>query len=103
MTELGGGGRGIRVRGLKKSFGAVGVDHPVLKGIERVIDRQREEGRNPPGIEALQKRYEIRAFPTIVFAETDGRESARMEGFSGRAAFLEIMRGAARLPQPRGN
>jgi thiol:disulfide interchange protein len=69
----------------------------------RVVDRQREEGRNPPGIEALQKRYGIRAFPTIVFAEADGRESARMEGFHGRAAFLEVMRGAARFPGPRGN
>lgn len=69
----------------------------------RVVDRQREEGRNLPDVAALQRRYAIRAFPTIVFAEADGRESARMEGFRGRAAFLEIMRGARRFPQPHGN
>jgi thiol:disulfide interchange protein DsbD len=57
----------------------------------RVVDRRREEGRNPPEVEALQLRYSVRGFPTVVFADAGSAERARMEGFRGRGEFERIM------------
>ena len=57
----------------------------------RVVDRQREDGRNPPAVDALERRYAARGFPTVVFAEADGTELARMEGFRGREEFRKVM------------
>jgi thiol:disulfide interchange protein len=58
----------------------------------RIVDRQREDGKNPIVIEALQQRYKIDVFPTLVAADTSGREIARMTGYAGRSqldAFLK--------------
>jgi len=58
----------------------------------RVVDRQREDGRNPEGVEELQRRYEISAFPALIAAAPDGRLLGRLEGYAGRARlerFLE--------------
>jgi thiol:disulfide interchange protein len=60
----------------------------------RVLDRQREEGRNPRWVDSLQAHYRVNAFPTLIVAGTDGRESARLEGFLGRDATLGQLRGA---------
>ena len=57
----------------------------------RVTDRQQEDGRNAPDVEALQRRYSVNAFPTVVFADPDGNELARMEGFGGRRQFQKLM------------
>lgn len=57
----------------------------------RVVDRQQEEGKNRPEVAALQQRYSVRGFPTVVFADDAGRERARMEGFRGRAEFERLM------------
>ncbi len=57
----------------------------------RVIDRQREDGRNTAEIDALQHKYRITSFPTLVAADASGRELARMEGYPGKdrlQAFL---------------
>jgi thiol:disulfide interchange protein len=57
----------------------------------RIMDRQREDGRNTPDVEELQRRYRVTAFPTLVVADASGREIARMEGYGGRQrleAFL---------------
>ena len=48
----------------------------------RVVDRQREDGHNPPAVEELQRRYEISAFPTLVVAAPDGRMLGKLEGYS---------------------
>jgi thiol-disulfide isomerase/thioredoxin len=58
----------------------------------RVVDRQREDGRNPPAVEELQRRYEISAFPALIIAAPDGRLLGKLEGYAGRARlerFLE--------------
>src|SRR5262245_9654617 len=47
-----------------------------------VVDRQREEGRNPPEIAALQEQYQIEAFPTLVIVGP-GREPATFSGYQG--------------------
>jgi thiol:disulfide interchange protein len=55
-----------------------------------VVDRQQEEGRNSEEVAALQLRYGVQGFPTIVFADATG-ERARMEGFRGREHFQQVM------------
>ena len=57
----------------------------------RATDRQREEGRNTPAVEALQRRYGVRGFPTVVIADAAGNERARMEGYRGRAEFERML------------
>ena len=47
----------------------------------RVVDRQREDGKNTASIQELQRRYGIQAFPTLVITDANGREIARSEGF----------------------
>jgi thiol:disulfide interchange protein len=59
----------------------------------RVLDRQREEGRNAGWVDSLQARYRVDSFPTLIVAGVDGRESSRLEGFMGRAATLGQLRG----------
>lgn len=67
----------------------------------RVVDREREEGRNPASIDELQKRYKVAAFPTLVVADADGREIGKLEGYSGKerlVQFLEESRGKKPAP-----
>jgi thiol:disulfide interchange protein len=59
----------------------------------RVLDRQREEGRNEHWVDSLQARYRVNSFPTLIVAGVDGRESRRVEGFMGRDATLGLLRG----------
>src|SRR5688500_14372062 len=57
----------------------------------RITDRQQEDGRNPPEVDALEKQYSVRGFPTIVFVNASGGEVGRMEGYKGRDELLRIM------------
>lgn len=57
----------------------------------RVLDREREEGKNPPAIEELQHRYGVEAFPTLVAADASGKEIARFEGWSGRDGLKDFL------------
>jgi thiol:disulfide interchange protein len=57
----------------------------------RVVDRQREEGKNPPDIDDLQRRYEVSGFPTLVAASPDGRLIVKLEGYRGRAALVAFL------------
>jgi thiol:disulfide interchange protein len=56
----------------------------------RIVDRQREDGANPPLVAQLEKAYSVRGFPTVVVADASG-EKGRMEGFSGRAQFEKMI------------
>ena len=56
----------------------------------RVTDRKREDGANAPNVQALQDRFGVRAFPTIVFADGDGVVKQRMEGFRGAETFAQM-------------
>ena len=48
-----------------------------------VIDRRREEGRNPAEVDRLQEQYGIEAFPTlVVFSPATGR-SLESRGYGG--------------------
>lgn len=48
----------------------------------RVVDRQREDGHNTKEITALQKRYRVFAFPTLVAVGEDGEPIALLVGNS---------------------
>jgi thiol-disulfide isomerase/thioredoxin len=58
----------------------------------RVLDREREEGKNPERVAELQRRYSIEAFPALIVAAPDGKAVGREEGWGGKdnlRAFLE--------------
>jgi len=48
-----------------------------------IVDRRREEGRNPPEIEILQQRFQVDAFPTLVVFSPAGGRAMRTKGFGG--------------------
>jgi thiol:disulfide interchange protein len=61
----------------------------------KVIDRQREDGRNSDAVQHLMNRYGVNAFPTVVIAASDGSVRDRAVGYNGRdkfAAFLDRQR-----------
>jgi thioredoxin-related protein len=57
----------------------------------RVLDREREEGRNPPAVSELERRFGVEAFPTLVVADADGKEIARHEGWGGREGLRKFL------------
>lgn len=61
----------------------------------RIVDRQREDGKNPPDIEALQQRYKIDVFPTLIVADASGREIARMPGYANKAQLEAFLKDAS--------
>ena len=58
----------------------------------RVLDRNREEGRNSPDVDELQQRYTVNGFPTLVFARPGEAARGRMEGFRGREEFERLVK-----------
>jgi thiol:disulfide interchange protein len=61
-----------------------------------IVDREHEDGENPPEIAELQGRYQVDAFPTlIVFSPRTGR-SLRTEGFGGADQTIQWITAAAR-------
>jgi thiol:disulfide interchange protein len=57
----------------------------------KVTDRMQEDGRNTPEVAALEQRYSVRGFPTVVVADPNGSEQGRMEGYRGREQFERVM------------
>lgn len=72
-----------------------------VKGIEedfvpvKVTDRRREDGRNTPDVDALQKDTRVTSFPTLVVVRPDGIAAVRNVGYSSRGATLAFLREAA--------
>lgn len=62
----------------------------------RLTDRRKEEGRNPAHVERLQNLYNVNAFPTVVFVDSNGGVKNRMQGYGGRDAFDEQLAALAR-------
>ena len=54
----------------------------------KVMDREREEGKNPPSVQELQDRHKVSAFPTLVVARADGSQVAQTVGSSGGASGI---------------
>ena len=65
----------------------------------RVLDRAREDGQNSPEVAALQARYHITGFPTLIVV-SPGNQPQVLDGYPGRAqtiGWLEQAAGRARL------
>ncbi len=62
----------------------------------RVVDREREDGKNPPAVEELERRYSVDVFPTLVVAAPDGRLIAKLQGFGGRDKLLRFLEESSR-------
>ena len=54
-----------------------------------VVDRQREEGRNSPWVDSLQRAYGVTAFPTLIVADADGKVLEKIEGYPGANDFVQ--------------
>jgi thiol:disulfide interchange protein len=67
----------------------------------RIVDRQREDGKNSPEISALQRKHRVQVFPTLVVAGPDGGEVAKFEGYRGREALMKFLKESAAAPAPR--
>jgi thiol:disulfide interchange protein len=57
----------------------------------KVVDTQREQGRNGPEVQSLMDRYGVNAFPTIVIAAADGSVRNRVVGYPGRDQFAALI------------
>lgn len=77
----------------KEAWGDDAIADKVNTGFvaARVVDRQREDGKNPPAIQELHRRYNIQAFPTLLVTDASGREIARSEGFRDRETVVKFL------------
>ena len=63
-----------------------------------VVDRYREDGHNPPEVDALQQRFQVQAFPTLVVLSPATGRFEKSEGYMGPDATVEwIAKSAASL------
>jgi len=67
----------------------------------RVVDRSREDGRNPAAVDSLQRRYGVDAFPTLVVGMPGAVRFERTSGYGGRAATLEWLAESATTERQR--
>jgi thiol:disulfide interchange protein len=57
----------------------------------RVVDREREDGKNPSAIAELQSLFSVRAFPTLIVADADGKVFGRFEGYGGKERLVKFL------------
>lgn len=55
----------------------------------RVLDRQREEGRNSDAVNVLQQMYRVHAFPTLVVTSPDGTRHEALQGYRGSLSTIQ--------------
>ena len=55
----------------------------------RIVDRQKEEGHNPPETERLMSAYSVNEFPTLIATWPGGSNYESKGGYMGRAATLQ--------------
>ena len=53
-----------------------------------LVDRVREQGENPAALEALQRRFDVQAFPTLVVLSPASGRFVRRVGYPGDAEAL---------------
>jgi thiol:disulfide interchange protein len=64
----------------------------------RVIDRLQEDGANSRPVEALQRRYAVSEFPTLIVADGDDGQRGRMVGFRDKASVDDLLSRSLALP-----
>ena len=62
----------------------------------RVMDRYQEDGKNPPDVAALQNKYGITGFPTLVVRYPND-QSTKQVGYGNAETTLQFLRGAVHL------
>lgn len=68
----------------------------------RILDRAQETGSNPPEIQALQKRYAVDAFPTLVIVASDGRVLKTQRGYAGSEGTRFFLESAVKAKGTQG-
>jgi thiol-disulfide isomerase/thioredoxin len=58
----------------------------------RVVVWQHKDRGNAPAVAALEQRFEVRGFPTLVVARPDGTLVARLEGYPGHRRTFAWLR-----------
>ena len=58
----------------------------------RVLDRQREEGRNSAEVDSLERHFGVEGFPTLVVVTPEGKEVGRIYGYPGSYAVMDSLR-----------
>ena len=78
---------------LERDFADSAVAEKINAGYvpTHIVDRIREDGRNPADVEELQRRFEISGFPAIVAVAPDGRLLGKQEGYAGRARLMRFL------------
>src|SRR4029078_8350061 len=64
----------------------------------RVVDRMMEDGKNLPDVQTLQRRYGVRSFPTVIFADAALDERERIVGYKEGQIEALVQHG---IPPPR--
>jgi thiol:disulfide interchange protein len=63
----------------------------------RIVDRMQEDGRNSPEVQALEERFRVDSFPTLVVFAPETRRSEVIEGYPGRDNLMkQLVRAATR-------
>jgi hypothetical protein len=62
----------------------------------RVMDRVQEDGKNSPDVTALQSKYGIGGFPTLVVRYPND-QSTKQVGYGNAETTLQVLRGAVNL------
>lgn len=57
----------------------------------RVMDRRREEGKNPDDIDALESKYELTGFPTLVVQFPGKSDHQKLVGFYGKDGTMDFL------------
>ena len=60
----------------------------------RVLDRMREEGRNAPEVDSLQRRFRVSSFPTLVVVPHGGGDPVVIVGYQGPGSLIQRLRAA---------
>jgi thiol:disulfide interchange protein len=71
----------------------------------RVLDRMREDGRNAPAVDSLERTFRVSSFPTLVVVPPQGGDPVVLVGYQGRGPALQRLRAVQlqlRLPGPPG-
>jgi thiol:disulfide interchange protein len=67
----------------------------------QVVDRSHEDGRNAPEVQALQDRFEIDAFPTIVLYSPETGRHESLAGYGGgEDMFVQLSRATVQVNRP---
>ena len=60
----------------------------------RVLDRMREEGRNEPAVDSLERRFRVSSFPTLVVVPHGGADPVVIVGYQGKGSLIQRLRAA---------